>query len=69
MTIGRQSPSSFGTMLAILGRMATYPGQRITWDQAINSQHDLMPESYDRGPVKLPPEALAVAMPGKTTLS
>ena len=60
---------SYSTMLAILGRMATYTGQRITWDEAMNSQLNLTPDSYEWGPVKLPPEALAVAMPGKTTLS
>jgi predicted dehydrogenase len=59
----------YSTMLAILGRMATYTGQRITWDEAINSKTDLTPESYEWGPVKLPPDALEVAMPGKTTLS
>jgi predicted dehydrogenase len=56
----------YSTLLAIMGRMATYTGQRITWEQAMNSKLDLTPESYDWGPVKLPPEALAVAMPGKT---
>jgi myo-inositol 2-dehydrogenase / D-chiro-inositol 1-dehydrogenase len=60
---------SYSTMLAILGRMATYTGQRITWDEAMNSQLNLTPESYDWGPVKLPTEALSVAMPGKTILS
>jgi myo-inositol 2-dehydrogenase / D-chiro-inositol 1-dehydrogenase len=60
---------SYSTMLAILGRMATYTGQRITWDEAMNSQLNLTPQSYDWGPVKLPPEALSVAMPGKTVLS
>jgi predicted dehydrogenase len=59
----------YSTMLAILGRMATYTGQRITWDDAINSKLDLTPESYEWGDVKLPPEALAVAMPGKTVLT
>jgi hypothetical protein len=49
--------------------MATYTGQRVTWDAAINSTLDLTPESYEWGPVKLPPEVLAVAMPGKTMLS
>jgi predicted dehydrogenase len=34
------------TMLAILGRMATYSGQAITWDQAINSQISLAPAKY-----------------------
>jgi hypothetical protein len=57
---------SYSTMLAIMGRMATYSGQRITWDEAINSELSLTPKSYEWGPVELPPEALAVAMPGKT---
>jgi myo-inositol 2-dehydrogenase / D-chiro-inositol 1-dehydrogenase len=60
---------SYSTMLAIMGRMATYTGQRVTWDEAINSQLDLTPKSYEWGPVDLPPEALEVAMPGKTRLS
>lgn len=57
---------SYSTLLAIMGRMATYTGQRITWEQAMNSQLDLTPKKYDWGPVELPPEALAVAMPGVT---
>jgi hypothetical protein len=59
----------YSTMLAILGRMTTYTGQRITWEDAWNSQQDLTPESYEWGPVKLPAEALEVAMPGKTVLT
>jgi hypothetical protein len=58
----------YSTLLAIMGRMATYTGQRVTWDEAMNSKLDLTPESYEWGPVKLPPESLAVAMPGKTKL-
>src|SRR6476646_3028865 len=53
------------TMLAIMGRMATYTGQRVTWDQAINSTLDLTPKSYAWGDVELPAEVLQVAMPGK----
>jgi myo-inositol 2-dehydrogenase / D-chiro-inositol 1-dehydrogenase len=50
------------TMMAILGRMAAYTGQVITWDQAMESKEDLTPPSYDFGPIATPP----VAMPGKT---
>jgi predicted dehydrogenase len=50
------------TMVAILGRMATYTGKTITWDQAINSKEDLSPPSYEWGPLPIPP----VAMPGVT---
>jgi hypothetical protein len=49
-------------MLAILGRMATYTGQQIRWDQAVNSQEDLTPPRYEWGPLETPP----VAMPGIT---
>ncbi|HET6881402.1 MAG TPA: Gfo/Idh/MocA family oxidoreductase [Pirellulales bacterium] len=50
------------TMLAIMGRMATYTGQTITWDQALNSQEDLTPPAY--GWTSLP--VASVAMPGVT---
>jgi hypothetical protein len=53
---------SYSTLLAIMGRMATYTGERITWDMALNSQEKLGPERYEWGDVK-PPE---VAMPGIT---
>jgi hypothetical protein len=59
----------YSTMLAILGRMCTYTGQRITWEEALNSKLDMTPETYEWGDVKLPPEVLAVAMPGRTTLT
>ncbi len=35
------------TMLAIMGRMAAYTGQQITWDQAMNSQEKLGPDKVD----------------------
>src|SRR2546421_7885883 len=34
------------TLMAIMGRMATYTGQKITWEQAMNSKEDLSPEGY-----------------------
>ena len=34
------------TLLAIMGRMATYTGQLITWEQALNSQENLSPQRY-----------------------
>lgn len=50
------------TMLAIMGRMATYTGREITWDQAINSTEDLTPSAYEWGSLAVAP----VAMPGRT---
>jgi predicted dehydrogenase len=51
------------TLLAIMGRMAGYTGQVITWDMALNSREDLSPPRYDWD-VKLP--VPPVAMPGRT---
>jgi len=33
------------TLVAIMGRMAAYTGQEITWDQVMNSQERLVPEN------------------------
>jgi predicted dehydrogenase len=38
---------ALSTLLAIMGRMATYTGQRVTWDEALNSTEDLSPPRYD----------------------
>ncbi len=51
------------TLLAIMGRMAAYTGQEITWDMALNSQEDLSPPRYDWDvALPVPP----VATPGVT---
>ena len=51
------------TMLAIMGRMAAYTGQQITWEQALNSQEVLFPEGFDwAGNFKPAP----LAQPGRT---
>jgi hypothetical protein len=34
------------TMMAILGRMCTYSGKEITWDDALNSKLSVMPKEY-----------------------
>lgn len=50
------------TLLAIMGRMATYTGQEITWDMAWNSKEDLSPARYAWGDIETPP----IAVPGVT---
>jgi predicted dehydrogenase len=46
------------TMLAIMGRMAAYTGQQLTWDQALNSQERLYPENLDwKGSLEVKPRA------------
>jgi predicted dehydrogenase len=54
---------SQSTLLAIMGRMAAYTGQQITWEMAMNSQEDLSPPRYDWD-VELP--VPPVAKPGVT---
>ncbi|MCC6672983.1 MAG: Gfo/Idh/MocA family oxidoreductase [Planctomycetes bacterium] len=49
-------------LMAILGRMAAYTGQTVTWEQALNSQEDLLPATLAWGPAPFPP----VAVPGQT---
>ena len=51
------------TLLAIMGRMAAYTGQEITWEKALNSQEDLSPPHYDW---KKPLAEPAVSRPGLT---
>ncbi len=53
------------TMLAIMGRMAAYTGQQVTWDQALNSQEKLFPEHLEwNGSLPVRPRA----EPGVTKL-
>jgi hypothetical protein len=58
------------TMTAILGRMASYNGKIVRWDDAINSDLDLAPKSltWDATPLPAPgPDGLyASATPGVT---
>ncbi len=51
------------TLMAIMGRMATYTGQQITWEQALNSKENLSPDGYTWD-AKPPPSPIAV--PGVT---
>ncbi|MCX7872109.1 MAG: Gfo/Idh/MocA family oxidoreductase [Verrucomicrobiae bacterium] len=51
------------TLMAIMGRMAAYTGQEITWEQALNSQEKLVPDNITWD-MKLPIQPIAT--PGKT---
>ncbi|MCR9115865.1 MAG: Gfo/Idh/MocA family oxidoreductase [bacterium] len=53
---------SHSTLLGIQGRMATYTGQRVTWEQALNSQEDLSPPAYTWDAVP----TYKIAVPGVT---
>jgi len=53
------------TMISIMGRMCTYTGQALTWDQCFNSQQRLGPTAYAWSDDVPPTE---VAIPGRTKL-
>ncbi|MEO7678633.1 MAG: Gfo/Idh/MocA family oxidoreductase, partial [Verrucomicrobiota bacterium] len=53
------------TMMAIMGRMAAYTGQEITWEDALNSKEHLVPTQLDwKMQLDIPP----MAVPGFTKL-
>jgi predicted dehydrogenase len=53
------------TLLAIMGRLAAYTGQQVTWEQAMNSQWKLVPDKIDwNGSHPVDP----IAQPGITKL-
>jgi predicted dehydrogenase len=61
---------AYSTMTAILGRMATYSGKEIAWDDAINSQIDTMPKvlGWDADPPTKPDAEghYPIPVPGRT---
>ena len=64
-SIRRDKPINDGTrmahttLMAIMGRMAAYTGKEITWEQALNSQQNLVPEKLDwNTKISQPPPAL-----------
>ncbi len=65
-TINNGDYMTKSTMMAIMGRMANYTGQRITWDMAMGSKLELKPDKYAFGPVEGIPGNEEVAMPGQT---
>ena len=53
------------TMMAIMGRMAAYTGQEVSWEQAMNSQEKLVPDQLDW---KMKLDIAPMPMPGLTKL-
>ena len=66
---GEAQQGAAATMTAILGRMATYSGQRVTWDEAMASDLQLVPDDltdFSSPPPVLPDKdgRYPVAVPG-----
>jgi hypothetical protein len=53
------------TGMALLGRMAAYTGQTISFQQMLESKEDLLPAKLAFGELAMPP----VAIPGQTKFS
>lgn len=62
--------AAHSTLMGVMGRMATYTGQVITWEQALNSRESLVPDNITwetEPPVKPDAEGwYPVAVPGTT---
>jgi predicted dehydrogenase len=54
------------TLMGLMGRMAAYTGQEITWEQALNSQEKLVPDQLDW---KMKLDIAPMAIPGATKLA
>jgi predicted dehydrogenase len=54
------------TLMGLMGRMAAYTGQEVTWEQAMQSQERLVPEQLDW---KMKLDIAPMAMPGVTRLT
>lgn len=69
-TINNGEYGAKSTMTAILGRMATYSGKVVTWDEAIKSELSLVPKnlSWDSNPPTMPNEdgSYPIPIPGKS---
>ena len=71
--IGDAENGAKSTLSAIMGRMATYSGKTVTWEEALNSNHQLMPAEVDWSttPPSLPDEngLYEIPTPGVTKFS
>jgi len=52
-------------LTAIMGREAAYTGQEVTWEDILNAEMDLRPDTMEFGSMPIPD----VAEPGRTTLN
>jgi hypothetical protein len=53
------------TLAAIMGRMAAYTGQEVTWEHMLKSQESLVPSAMDW---KMELAVAPMALPGRTKL-
>ena len=63
---------AYSTMISIMGRMATYSGQTIEWEKALNSGRNIMPKdfAFDATPPVVPDKngRYPVPVPGVTNV-
>jgi predicted dehydrogenase len=54
------------TLMGLMGRIAAYTGQEITWEDAMNSKDKIVPDNFDW---KMKLDIAPMAMPGVTKLT
>ena len=54
------------TLMGIMGRMAAYTGQQVTWEEALNSKEELVPAKLDW---KMKLDIAPMAIPGSTKMA
>jgi hypothetical protein len=60
--INNAEKAATSTLLALMGRMAAYTGEAITWEKALESKEELVPKSFAWGDAPQRP----VPIPGVT---
>jgi predicted dehydrogenase len=65
MPLNEAEYGAYSSMTAILGRLATYSGKPIKWDEALSSQISLAPKEYS---FEATPPLPSVAIPGVTNV-
>jgi hypothetical protein len=63
--INNAEKAATSTLLALMGRMAAYTGEVITWDKAMESKEALVPQTFAWGDAPQKP----VPIPGVTKFS
>jgi len=64
--VNEAEQTAYSTLTAIMGREAAYTGKKITWDEILNSDMKLGPESIEMGPVDMKFEVPVPGTPIKT---
>lgn len=60
--INEAEATAVSTLVGIMGRVSAYTGKEVTWDEMLNSELKLGPDTYILGPMNMKPE---IPVPGE----